>query len=216
MRMTGRVAASTGLIFLLLALLVVAEWSPLMKLDSDVLGPATDLARDHDTYRDVMKAATWLLNSLPVVIYAGLIALGLGAAHRPGAAIWLVAVVGVGTVVNALLKQVFDRERPTVPAPVETFDGLSFPSGHAASAALISAAFAVVFWPSLGRAGRTVAAVPVIALPLLSSWTRLTLGGHYLSDVVGGMLWAVAWVAAWQPMLAALERRLSARAALRR
>lgn len=208
-------AVGTGLAFVVLALLVAAEWSPLMDLDQDAVGPATDLARDHGAYRDAMKTATWLLHSEVVLLYGGLVAIGLAVARRFAAAIWLALVVGLGTGLNPLLKQAFDRERPTVADPVDTFNGLSFPSGHAASAALISAALAVVFWTGLGRAGRSTVVVAVICVPLLSGWTRTTLGAHYLSDVVGGTLWAVAWVAAWQPALPALERVLSARASRR-
>jgi membrane-associated phospholipid phosphatase len=57
--------------------------------------------------------------------------------------------------------------------------------------------------------------VATIAVPLLSGWTRMTLGGHYLSDVVGGFLLGVAWVAAWQPGLPMLERTISPRASRR-
>lgn len=206
-----RVAIGTGLAFAGMAMLVGAEWSPLIDLDAEVTRSAVDLARDHEAYRDGMKTATWLLNSQLVLLYAGLVALGFAVARRLVAAVWLAAVVGVGTALNPGLKALFDRERPVVADPVETFDGLSFPSGHAASAGLICAALAVVLWPRPGRAGHVALIVAVIAIPLLSGWTRLTLGGHFLSDVIAGMLWTVAWVAAWQPALPALERRLGAR-----
>ena len=209
MRRSRQVAISAGLTFLVLALLVVSEWSPLMELDQDVSLWATDLAYDHDTYRGAMKTATWLLNSGPVLVYAIAIATALAVAGRRATALWLTAVVSLGLVVNPLLKQLFDRDRPTVPQPVETFSGLSFPSGHAAGAALICSALAVVFWSGLGGTGRICLVVVGIVVPILCGWTRITLGGHYLSDVVGGTLWAVAWVAAWQPLL---QRALIARA----
>ena len=215
MQQAHRVAAATGLAFALLAVLVTAEWSPLMDLDSDAVAPAVDLARDHDRYRDVMKTATWLLHSEVVLIYAAVAAISLAICRRGPAAIWLALVVGVGTEVNQLLKQIVGRHRPTVAAPVETFSGLSFPSGHACSAALLCAALAVVLWPDLGRTGRRVLVVLGVAVPVLSSWTRMTLGGHYLSDVVGGVLLGVAWVAVWQPALPAVDRALSARASRR-
>lgn len=202
----------TSAAFVVLAVLVGVEWSPLMDVDADAVGGAADISRDHSTYRDVMKSATWLLHSQLVLLYGAVLALGLVVARRPGAGIWLAVVVGVGTALNPVLKKVFDRERPTVAEPVETFRGLSFPSGHAASAGLICAAVAVVFWAASGRAGRPLLVMAVIGIPLLSGWTRVTLGGHYPSDVVAGTLWTVAWVAAWQPALPRLERAFSARA----
>ncbi len=204
-------AIGTGVAFGVIAVLVRTECSPLLELDSDITRSAVDLARDHEAYRDAMKTATWLLHSQLVLLYAALVAIGLAVARRPVAAVWLGAVVGVGTAINPGLKALFDRERPVVPDPVETFHGLSFPSGHAASAGLICAALAVVFWPRPGPVGHAALVTGVVVIPLLSGWTRLTLGGHFLSDVVAGVLWAVAWVAAWQPALPALERRVAAR-----
>ncbi len=205
-----------GLAFALLALLVVLEWAPLMEFDSAVVDSAVDLSREHDTYRDVMKTATWLLNSGPVLIYAAAVAIGLTLAKRSGAALWLTGVVGVGLPLNPLLKQIFQRERPRVPDPVETFSGLSFPSGHAAGAALLSAALALVFWARCQRNGRIALIGTVVALSLLCGWTRMTLGGHYPSDVLGGTLWALAWVAAWHSRLPWMERVFSERASRRR
>ena len=211
-----QVALGFGLLFGLLALLVLAEWSPLMEADADGVAAGTDLARNHDTYRDVMKIATFLLNSGPILAYTSLIAIALAATGRPATSIWFTGVVAVGIVLNPALKLVFDRERPTVTAPVESFDGLSFPSGHSAGSALLCSALALVFWPRPGRMARAVLILAVIAIPLLTGWTRITLGGHYPSDVVGGMLWAVAWVAAWYPMLPRLERALNERTLRRR
>lgn len=209
-------AIGLGLIFGLLAFLVVTEWSPLMEADADAVRTGTDIAREHGTYRDAMKIATFLLNSGPILAYASLIAVVIAmAGRRPGAAIWLTLVVGIGTVLNPVLKQVFGRERPGVTVPVESFDGLSFPSGHAASAALLSAALATVFWRRPERLAHAAFVVAVIAIPLLSGWTRITLGGHYPSDVIGGMVWAVAWVLAWRPVLPRLEAYVSGRRAAR-
>ena len=207
-----QVAGAAAGAFGVLALLVLTGWSPLRELDADVVVGAVDISRDHGTYRDVMKTATWLLHSQLVLAYGAVLALGLVVARRPGAAIWLAAVVGLGTGLNPLLKLLFDRERPTVPDPVETFRGLSFPSGHAASAALICAALFAVFWAGSGRFARPTLVFVVLVVPVLSGWTRITLGGHYPSDVVGGTLWAVAWVAAAQPLLPRLERVFSERA----
>lgn len=209
-RSSHRIAASTGVAFAVLAALVATEWSPLLELDHDLVGPANDLAREHDTYRHLMTGATWALNSQVILGYVALAAIALIGAGRRAAALWLAIVVGTGTVLNPVLKAVFGRDRPTVPDPIDTFNGLSFPSGHANSAALICAAVVTLFWWSWSPVKRRIAVVLVVVVPLLSGWTRLTLGGHYLSDVLGGFLFGVAWVALWQPALAGLERRSSA------
>lgn len=208
-RTSARVALGAGTAFVVLALLIATEFSPLMDLDQDVVGPANGLAREHPTYRHVMTGVTWALNSSVVLGYVALVAIALIAARRRPAALWLTAVVGSGTVLNPLLKVIVDRDRPTVAEPIDTFNGLSFPSGHANSAALFCAAVLVVFWSSWGRLGRRIAVVLALAVALLCGWTRLTLGAHYLSDVVGGFLFGLAWVALWVPALPGLQRRSS-------
>lgn len=210
------VAASTGTTFVVLLVLVAAEWSPLRDLDHDLVGPSVDLARDHDGYRAVMKTVTFLLHSQVLLFYAALIAAALVRKRRPGAAIWVVAVMGIGTWLSPLLKQAVGRHRPAVADPVESFRGLSFPSGHATSAALLCSVLAVVFLPALAGRPRTALAIALVAVPLVSCWTRMTLGAHYLSDVIGGLLLGVAWVALWAPALPGFERALSERRAWRR
>lgn len=205
--MSGRVAVTAGLLFALIATLVAIEWSPLMDLDNDAVGPTTDLSRDHDLYRRLMTGATWALNSQLMLLYLVPLGVLLVRAGRAGAALWLAVTLTTGTVLNPILKQIFGRERPTVESPIDHFSSLSFPSGHANSAALMAAALTVVFWRGWEGRTRTLAVVLVVATPLLSGWTRLTLGGHYLSDVVGGMLLGVTWVALWQPALPVWEQR---------
>jgi undecaprenyl-diphosphatase len=112
------------------------------------------------------------------------------------AAAWLVyrrrspepAAVLIGTVLLAglastLLKRAVARQRPPVALHLVTETNYSFPSGHATGTAALVAALAVVrLIPWLAAAGVTA----VVAL------TRLYLGVHWLSDVIGGVLLGLA------------------------
>jgi undecaprenyl-diphosphatase len=130
---------------------------------------------------------------------AGLVWLALatigGASRRHRAAAWRVALtVGLCYVlVDAVVKPLFARERPSVLAidPARQLPPLpltfSFPSGHAAST--FGAAVAVSrMWPQGRGVWWTIAA--------LIGYSRIYLGHHYPLDVAGGALMGVA-VAFW-------------------
>lgn len=204
-------AGGAAVAFLCLLALVVAEWSPLMEFDVDAVAWATDITRDNGRYREILQVLTDALNSGWTVLAVGVIAIVVWLGRRRGTALWLFGVVGAGNLVGPTLKQIVDRQRPDLPEPIQAFSGLSFPSGHAGSATLAAAAVLLVAWPHLGPVERVVAVCAAIALPLLSAWTRLALGGHYPSDLIGGFLLGTAWVAAWSPLLPRLAERFDRR-----
>lgn len=76
----------------------------------------------------------------------------------------------------------------------------SYPSSHAAIATA-----SYLFWSVLiarsALPGRAICAVLLALLGFGIMWARLALGAHYLTDVVGGVLWGVAVVAALTSIL---------------
>lgn len=111
---------------------------------------------------------------------------------RPNDAGVLVLALGGAAVVNGLLKLVFHRERPEL--SFVHLDTYSFPSGHAA---VSSATFATLAY-LLGRrftstrARLSLALATVVAVCLVG-FSRLYLGAHYLSDVLAGISFGLAW-----------------------
>jgi undecaprenyl-diphosphatase len=76
----------------------------------------------------------------------------------------------------------------------------SFPSSHAAIATGFYLLWAVFLWRSGIAYGRLLAAACAV-LALAICWGRLALGAHYVTDVAGGALLAVALVAAGAAVL---------------
>jgi undecaprenyl-diphosphatase len=106
---------------------------------------------------------------------------------------WMaVAVVLVGPV-TSLLKEFFGRIRPDFGEGGARLDSLSFPSGHSSGIATLVTVALVLAWPLLAKRARWWALVGGVVLVLLVGLTRMWLGVHFLSDVVGGWSLGVAW-----------------------
>ncbi len=110
-------------------------------------------------------------------------------------AILLAAVIGESLIVD-LLKDGFERSRPdVVPHLVKATSG-SFPSGHSASAAAIYLTLAALLASRTGeRAVRRYLFFVAIMLALLVGASRVYLGVHYPTDVIGGLAFGSAWAA---------------------
>ena len=103
--------------------------------------------------------------------------------------------VGGGYAANNVLKMFFDRDRPSVFDHGTDVLTSSFPSGHAmvSTIAYLSVAYLV------GRlepkpAMRRITWILAIVIILLVAISRMYLGVHYPSDVIGGIIAGVAWL----------------------
>lgn len=92
---------------------------------------------------------------------------------------------------NMATKQFFQRDRPTLwesIAPEHTF---SFPSGHAMGSATLAMVVVLLCWHTRWR-WLAVALAATFALTVGAS--RIYLGVHYPSDILGGFAAGIAWV----------------------
>jgi undecaprenyl-diphosphatase len=115
--------------------------------------------------------------------------------RRRLAAYLVVTVVG-GSLVDTAVKLAVDRPRPLVDHPIDTAFGTSFPSGHAMASTLTYGALLLVFLPVLSRRWRWIAEVGALTLVVAIGSSRLLLGVHFVTDVVGGYVLGVAWLLA--------------------
>ena len=107
----------------------------------------------------------------------------------------LVLVIPVGMAVDFFLKITFRRQRPSFTDSFLIFDGYSFPSGHTMAAMLLYgllAAFVVVELESWGW--RVAAVLGAFVMVVLVGFSRVYLGAHYLSDVLGAAAAGFAWL----------------------
>lgn len=105
------------------------------------------------------------------------------------------AIAGLGTLcIDELLKLYFQRPRPTPPFLVAPPTSFSFPSGHAMGATCIYLSLLVLlFVLRVPKLYRGLGLALAIALTIGVGLSRVYLGVHYPSDVLGGVLIGVAW-----------------------
>ncbi len=109
-------------------------------------------------------------------------------------AVFLVVTVVSGALVDTALKAAIGRPRPTVRGgPPEAF-GSSFPSGHSMASLITYGAFMLVVLPYMPRALRRPSIFLATLLVLAIGFSRLALGMHFLSDVIAGFLFGLAWL----------------------
>lgn len=204
--------AAAAAVVALLGWAVAAQWSPVLRVDravSDALYAGDD-------------RAGWLESALQVATAPGLSAvrgvvvlpvLAWLLLHRAWwTAAWVVTAAGLVGPLTAGLKQLVGRQRPQFAEGGARYETLSFPSGHSSGIACLVTVLLVLAWPRLTSSARRVWLGVGLALVLLVGLTRMWLGVHFLSDVLGG--WAVG--AGWTLLVALVFGGLpGGRAALR-
>ncbi len=152
----------------------------------------------------VVAPRPWLVTTLQVLTAAGspvtawvvltTLAAALLVRRRLRLALY-VAVTGLGAAtLSPLLKQIVDRLRPVVDTPVAAAGGPSFPSGHTVAATVWVGVVLLVLLPVVPARHRRPAVAAGVALVAVVGLTRIALGVHFVSDVLGGWLVGAGWL----------------------
>jgi len=113
---------------------------------------------------------------------------------------------------NRILKYVFQRPRPHFDDPLLSLSSYSFPSGHTMTATVVFGVLASYLFTTTQDWRRRALIVCVAGfLILLVGFSRIYLGVHYLSDVLGAMAEGLAWLALCLTVVYSIWRRQSAR-----
>jgi undecaprenyl-diphosphatase len=212
--LAAALAALLAVAFAVMMLLVEGRWAPLLRADQGARDGLHSYALRHAGFVASMQVVSalgsgvaWVVVLMPVVawlLWRGLPRLAL-----------FVAVTALGSsLLNVVVKSAVHRLRPVLSDPVARAQGLSFPSAHAQGAVVGAALLLLVFLPVLSSVWRKGAVICAAVAVLAIGFSRIALGVHYLSDVLGGYFLGAAWVAAMAGVFNALALHQQRRGAL--
>lgn len=171
----------------------VVSGDPLVRADAAIYHALQDLRTAPGDA--VMVAITELGDT--VVVVAMTVAVFLWLVWRRAwrtAAYWLGAIAGASAL-NTVIKVVLHRARPGELLYTGS-SAFSFPSGHSTVNIVLYGFLAFLIARELQPARRFPVAFGAASFVLLIAFSRLYLGAHWLSDVVGGLAFGTAWLTA--------------------
>lgn len=125
-------------------------------------------------------------------LFLGAVAL-LVTRRRYGASLFLAVALGGSLALDFVMKLIFERPRPKLDYAAVLPD-YSFPSGHSMNGVVFYVSLALILWSVFGRRVGLISLGVAVALAFGIGVSRIYLGYHYLTDVVGGWLAGIAWL----------------------
>jgi undecaprenyl-diphosphatase len=188
------IVTAAAFLFAFLVVLVRLRWGPLEAADHHAAGGLNSLVAGHAAAVSVVKTVTWLGSSAVLWTVTGTAAVVLAIRRRWRLAIYLL-VAGAGALtLDPVLKALVGRLRPVVAHPIAYGTGNSFPSGHALGSIVCYGALYLVFLPATRGTWRRLFTVAIAALIVAIGASRLLLGVHFISDVLGGWALGITWL----------------------
>ena len=194
--LAGAFVAAMAFVFLKLGSEVVEGET--QGFDQRVLLLAQTLRHQYPPLTDVMRDLTGLgsvavltLITAVTVIYLALFG------SRLMAALVLASMLS-GTALVSLTKGLFGRARPDIAFAELAASGLSFPSGHASMSAIAFLTMGALIAATHQRNRERIYILLIAGLiVLLVGLSRIALGVHWATDVIGGWAFGAAWAVLW-------------------
>lgn len=193
--MLRRIGGRTGLLFAAIALPL---WG-FAELGEDVHAAERFVFDDPILLRARAASGPWLDQAFLAISWAGyqgvivvdmLLVVALMVRRRWREACFAAVAMAGSALLNLTTKQLFARARPSLWASISPQDTFSFPSGHAMGSMTLVTVLVLLTWRTRWR-------WPVLAIAALAGLavgvSRIYLGVHYPSDILGGWAGAIAW-----------------------
>ncbi|WP_054956414.1 phosphatase PAP2 family protein [Paenibacillus dakarensis] len=143
----------------------------------------------------IAKGFTYLGSNLSITVICIAIGIWMYVKLRFRREVMFFAIVVLcSAILNMILKNMFRRLRPDTERLIEV-TGYSFPSGHSMAAFTLYGIFTYLLWKHLATAASRRFVLTVFSVLILCiGLSRIYLGVHYPSDVLGGYLASCTWL----------------------
>jgi undecaprenyl-diphosphatase len=191
--------ALAAVTFVVLAIAAATDGGSGLGWDRAVTDAAVD---QRSTLLDDVAVGVTQLGSWVIAVPLGFALAFIAKQRSPELAVAIVVVVTTRPFVTWLLKAIVTRPRPGLGDRLVDATGHSYPSGH-----VLAAAATWIFLPAVvslysQRRAVWITAVAIAATVILAvAWSRVWLGVHWVTDVVGSLLVTAVGLyglAAWQ------------------
>ena len=174
----------------------VVRHGDLVGLDTAAARNLHHLVRGHPILIDLLKVLTFVGTPPWLFAVVAIAVIFLWRRGRRRLVAYLIVTSIAGGVIDSVVKIIVNRPRPNLENPIILAHGKSFPSGHAMSSTIVYGAILLAFIPAVPQARRRLLFLGYFFLVAMIGFSRLALGVHYLTDVVGGYVLGAAWLVA--------------------
>lgn len=156
----------------------------------------------------VDRRTPWLTDTFTVITHSGgtvaafvittVVTVALLSRRSTAEAVMVAGAMLSGWAAMSLLKHLFARDRPPLPDRLVALDSYAFPSGHAMMSAILACVLGAVVVRTVAPGIRRMGLLALLACYTLAvGISRVYLAAHWLTDVLAGWAFGVAWAALW-------------------
>jgi len=176
--------------------------------DMVVLRAAQSLREDRPWVTEAMRDFSGLGSTVVLTLLTG-VSVGYLALVSTRTSVFLVATSVIsGSICVSVFKAAFGRARPDTAYAELVATGLSFPSGHATMSAVVFLTLGTLVASTRTLWIERIYIFCAAALmTVLVGLSRIALGVHWATDVLGGWAFGTGWAIAWLLVASFLDRR---------
>lgn len=174
----------------------VVRKGSLVRADTSAARALHNAVYGHRTLITALKALTFIGTPIFLTAVVVISSVFLLRRHRHRLMAFLIVTSAGGGIIDSIVKIIVNRQRPNLANPLITVHGRSFPSGHVMSSTIVYGALLLIFLPAISKRWRAPSIVAVFLLVVSIAVSRLALGAHFITDVIGGFVLGLAWLIA--------------------